>query len=388
MMESLAPEFWLFCEAMRAAPRPDEVRRLASEITSWGKVPASARRHRVIHRLLKALRSHAGGIVPAEILEKMRIQSLTDQAACHAQVIELQRISQAFSMAGIANLVLKGIPLSQELYGHPAARGIGDLDLLVDPAQLRQADMVLRDLGYVRQGAELLDRDQTICQKRIKDIAFRHEATGQMVELHQRLTENPYLLPCHFPSLWRSHEEVQLGGASIATLPRRDLVLYLCIHGASHCWQRLGWLVDLAELLRPLGMVGKALADAEAAGLGRPMREAVGLCHQWLGLPVASDHLPELGTLDPFISRFFSGNRWDPTVKPASLEWLRRYSFWARLHSWSLRRDFRYRAREVLGVLIWPPDWDTIPLPDALFWLYPFLRPVAWAMRRLRKTAS
>jgi len=50
------------------------------------KVPASARRHRVTLRLLNALRNHAGGIVPAEILEKLRIQSMTDQAACELRV--------------------------------------------------------------------------------------------------------------------------------------------------------------------------------------------------------------------------------------------------------------------------------------------------------------
>ncbi len=380
--KELTPEFRLFRLAVGAAPKPDEIRRLASAVTDWETVPASARRHRVTQAVFVALRDHAAGIAPPAILEDMRVRSLVDQATCHAQAVELTRIGRAGDAAGIAMLVLKGIPLSLGLYGRLAARGAGDIDILVDPAQLRHAGTVLEGLGYVRQGARIFDRRQTVCQSRIKDVAYVHRTSGQMVELHQRLTENPHLLPWRFPALWRNRDEVMVNGTAIATLPRRDLALYLCIHGASHCWERLRWLVDLAELLRAPGAVEAALADANGAGLGAPMREAITLCHHWLELPVAPENLLEPAALAPFIRRFFEGGRWNPAVRPGSLEWLRRYSFWGRIHSWSLRSDWRYRLRELSGILIWPPDWETIALPDALFWLYPFLRPVAWALRR------
>ena len=36
------------------------------------------------------------------------------------------------------------------------------------------------------------------------------------------------MIPCDFAALWRDREEVCLGGAVFATLPRRHLALYLC----------------------------------------------------------------------------------------------------------------------------------------------------------------
>ena len=385
MKDELAPEFRLLCLDARRSPVPQELARVASLITDWSSMPAIARRHRVTQSVFSALRDHAADLVPQGVLETLRRHALTDHAVCQIQAVEIGAISQAFAAAGIDVLVLKGLPLSLGLYGNPAIRGIGDVDLLIDPAQLRHGDRLLTELGYLRQGAAILDSGQTACLRRVKDIAYRHHVTGQSIELHQRLTENPYLLPCDVPTLWRDRESVMLGGAAIATLPRRSLALYLCIHGSMHCWERLRWLVDLAELLHAPDALETALADADSAGLGRPMRQAVALCHHWLGLPVAAQELP---CLDSFIHRFFSGGRWKMVAKPGSLEWLRRYSLWGRIHSWSLRSDWRYRMRELSSGLIWPPDWETIPLPDALFWMYPFLRPVGWALRRWQRKAS
>src|SRR5207244_11975507 len=41
-----------------------------------------------------------------------------------------------------------------------------------------------------------------------------------------------------------------LGGTLVRTLSAEHLLLVLCAHGAKHCWERLGWICDVAELLR------------------------------------------------------------------------------------------------------------------------------------------
>ncbi|EME71280.1 hypothetical protein H261_03758 [Paramagnetospirillum caucaseum] len=378
-------EFRLLCLAASPQPNGQELSRTVAGVTDWRAIGEAARRHRLAQRLYPILAKYGEGMVPPEILAEMHIRVLREVAVCHSQLPEIMRVTRGLAGGGVAVLVLKGVPLSQQLYGEPTMRGVGDIDLLVEPSQLRQADGILREAGYLRQGANVLDRNQTICQQRLKDIAYRHFDTGQYVELHQRLTENPYLLPCDFAALWRDRDTVAVADGSLATLPRRFLPLYLCIHGATHCWERLRWLADLAELLQEPGAVKLALADADMAGLGAPMRQALALCHNWLGLNVEASDLPAAATLDRFVHRFFSGRRWECLPKPGSREWLRRYSFWGRVHNWSLRSDWRYRIRELSSILIWPPDWETIPLPDTLFWLYPFLRPVGWVLRRGRK---
>ena len=48
-----------------------------------------------------------------------------------------------------------------------------------------------------------------------------------------------------------------------------------------------------------------------------------------------------------------------------------------------LRRSFRYRYELLLRVLFRARMWETIPLPDFLFGIYPLLSPFEWAIFRL-----
>jgi hypothetical protein len=50
-----------------------------------------------------------------------------------------------------------------------------------------------------------------------------------------------------------------------------------------------------------------------------------------------------------------------------------------------LRRNFRYRMELLLRVLFRARMWETIPLPDFLFLVYPLLSPFEWLAFRLRQ---
>lgn len=73
-----------------------------------------------------------------------------------------------------------------------------------------------------------------------------HGASGIIVELHWRLTNNPRLLP---PEAARSRQKIVLGDFAGVTLGPDDLLLYLSVRGAKHHWFRLKWLADVHALL-------------------------------------------------------------------------------------------------------------------------------------------
>jgi hypothetical protein len=50
-----------------------------------------------------------------------------------------------------------------------------------------------------------------------------------------------------------------------------------------------------------------------------------------------------------------------------------------------LRRNLRYRLELLLRILYRARMWQTFPLPDLLFFLYPLLSPVEWVLFRMRK---
>jgi len=54
----------------------------------------------------------------------------------------------------------------------------------------------------------------------------------------------------------------------------------------------------------------------------------------------------------------------------------------------SLRRNFRYRLELLVRVLYRARMWETIPLPDYLFGIYPLLSPFEWLIHRIRNRGA
>ncbi len=385
----VTPDFRLFCLALRRPLAPDDAAALRAAIAAgpdWTKIVAGARRHRVTPLLLAGLQAGASQ-VPEAVLAELRRDVLATTARNLAQIAEIGRLSRAFAGAGIAVLALKGVTLSAQLYGDAALRGGRDIDLLADPKDFARLDTVVAAAGYRRTTRTLTPRQDASYRHWIKDLEYVH-ASAAPVELHHRLADNPHLLPCDFDALWRAREEVRLGDAVVPTLSRRALALYLCVHGASHAWERLRWLVDLTMLLRAPGSVERALADADAAGLGPAMLHALMLAHEWLGLAVEERHLARAQAsarvmrLHRIMARLYEGQAWHEMPARGSWNAMLRYSLWARRYRLALKAGWRYRATQAARELFTPADFDIVRLPDALFWLYPLVRPVGWMVRR------
>jgi hypothetical protein len=77
-------------------------------------------------------------------------------------------------------------------------------------------------------------------------------------------------------------------GIVLPTLPRNELLAYLCVHGTFSGWHRLKWLADLNALLQKEDAEGlrRLLQRATALGVDRPTACGVLLCRTLFGLPL------------------------------------------------------------------------------------------------------
>ena len=387
-------EFRLLCLALRPRPSPadaEALRRALAAAPDWSRLLAGARRHMVEPLLLAGLRAAGISEVPPDVMAELQQRSTAAARRTLAQIVELELLSRTFAQREIRFLVLKGVALSAQLYGDPARRGGRDIDLLIDPDRFADADAVLAGAHYSRRIATPSARQSLEYRRHIKDVEYIHAVTRAHIELHDRLTDNVHLLACDFDELWRERETVPVGGMAMRTLSRRRMALYLLAHGASHAWERLRWLIDLAELLHAPGAVDAALEAAEPVGLAPAMLHALALAHAWLGLDVAERHLARarasarVRRLDRMLAPLYAGDAWCEQPSRGSWRGMARYSVWARLYRFSLKSDWRYRTAQARREWFTPVDWGTLPLPDAWFWLYPFLRPAGWLVRRLRR---
>jgi len=394
MTMRLAREFDMFCLALRVPQQPQDAAALRNAIAAmpdWNAIVKGTRRHRLAPRVLAGLQACGAPGIPDTVIKALRRQSATAVQRDLAQTAEIVRLMRRFADAGVRVLVLKGAVLSAQLHDGAYPRGARDIDLLVDPACSAQAHALLGAAGYRSLHPAQSPAQGEAYRWAIKDVEYVRIAGGGMVELHDRLTDNPNLLPCDFEVLWRERETVELGECQIHTLARERLPLYLAAHGASHAWERLRWLVDLAAALRAPGSVEAALAAADANGLDAALRHALVLAHDWLGLAVAARVLAQaranmrVQRLDRILAHLYADAAWQQAPRRATWQGFVRYSIWQRLYRLSLKADGHYRMRQMRREWFSPNDWDVVRLPDALIFLYPVIRPIGWLLRRRRR---
>jgi hypothetical protein len=349
------------------------------------------------HRLVPIVAFHLQACVPephsserqAVFTELRRLSAVNTYQALRS-LAELRRILQAFQAQDIPSVrILKGLPLAQTIFGNISLRAAGDIDLLIDGASILAADRVLRTLGYVGlfQPARFSPRRLAFYRAHWKDIAYIHSETGLEVDLHWRCFRNaamPGNLLCSTPT----QPTVSFGEFQVSTLPRPETLLYLCVHGTLDGWLYFKSLVDVAAQVRILGEsdLDELAQLAIEYGVLPELTAALILVRRYLGISKWSTRLlPEADPTVALILRYahhnlvqrkFLANRDDIPIASTLAFELR------------LRHNLDYRKELLLRILFRARMWETIPLPDPLFALYPLLSPLEWLIFRLRPPRS
>lgn len=100
---------------------------------------------------------------------------------------ELVRIARLFGDAGIPFLSVKGPLLARSLYGDVGGRHAGDLDLLIAPERLADADRTLREAGCRRSQPdfELTLRQWREYQRLKHEFEYFNDTTGVRIEVEE-----------------------------------------------------------------------------------------------------------------------------------------------------------------------------------------------------------
>jgi len=201
--------------------------------------------HKLITHLYPFLKDKCEG-VSDELLQ--RVQQALKQNKLHLLKLsgELVRLSKLFEENQIPWLSIKGPALSMQLYGDVAARQSGDLDILVNEADLEKAMKILTEAGY----ESLIDftkysADQIkFMRKYYRDISFEHSFQQIKIELHWLvdIVKNHPLNKTSFKEM----KNTLIGNALIPVCSDSYNTQYLCLHGSRHGWYRLFWLWDFA----------------------------------------------------------------------------------------------------------------------------------------------
>jgi hypothetical protein len=356
-------------------------KRQPSDGFDWRRFAALAVHHRVHPLVVRRLTQDVHADIPQDVLDRL-------EALCRDNTIrmlhlsgETGRIAGLFRDRDIRMLVLKGPPLSLDLYGDLTIRPSCDLDLLVPLPDIGEAERLIQGCGYVKN-----DYIRSVLgdwRWRHHHYAYTHPQTGAKLELHWRMHPWPAREP-PFDALWARRRTMMIGGRPVDLPGLEDLFLFLASHGARHGWSRLRWLVDIDRILRFPLRWDRIAADMRALGCGHIGGQAIQLAAGLLGTPIpagagkAADH-PRARVLAEealfYISRVV--NLHSPPLPPEV----------ARHHSRHLL-SLMTPGQRLLFRLSWlhpyHADAEALPLPKSLHFLYYPLRPVIWMWRKMR----
>ena len=366
-----------------------EIRRQSDATLDWGRFLAWVARHRIAPLVHRNLRQAASPSTPARILEQLQDQDARNARHVLTQIAEAARIKRDLDAAGIRSLMIKGPLLSLLAFGDPTIRASRDIDLYVDRSRVREADRLIAEAGYRRFAPDfvLTAREENIFLQLRCQYAYFSAQAGVIQELHWRLTSNTALMPIGDATLWSRSDPVRLNGVDFSTLPDEDMFLYLCIHGSVHVWFRLKWLVDIAALLSRISIdaLERISVRARTLGIERPFYQALLLAHSLLAAAVPERFLMAARQCKPARRMVGAAARalsWAGSPsEPSNSRW---FNTWIALQAYRLKPTFAYWWAEFQDQMCSPEDWARLPLPERLFFLYLPLRPVSWAVRKLK----
>jgi hypothetical protein len=267
---------------------------------------------------------------------------------------------------------LKGPALAVAAYGDSNLRQFGDLDILIPESHIKAAVELLVSEGYEPCQEIRWPERGNIPRNCEKDLALVGKGGHIYIELHWRLAGKNFDYPVDLNRLWKTAVLMPLDGTNVLTLPPEELLVYLCMHGSKHCWERLQWLSDIAELVKThpnLDWDG-VLKRARRRGCKRALNLGLYLAGELLGAEIP-EAVFKVAASEMLVKQLADYAReWilrDPEIVHSIAEWdyvrlqmKERRRDRIRLHMHHLGRYLRINSR----------DRAFLPLPASLSFLY------------------
>jgi len=388
----LSPELRFLIACCQAQPDPDEIAlQIKSEklkMKNWEQIVSLASRHGVLPIVYKTMKTlHSSLLTPHSSLEQLlNALKANYQNIAHRNMLmtaELLRIMKLLQENGIEVLAFKGPVLSQMAYGDITLRQYGDLDILIKKELRFRAMEVLEAQGY---------RPEIMLRRTTREFFFNtanvmglmHPSNGVYVEVHWELLSKNYAVAWHEKDLWRDTAEIEINGHTVASLSSHQHLIYLCIHGAKHLFERLEWICDIDRSVRSHSTLDweALISQADRMGVKRMVCLGLSLSRDLLGTPLPNMIAQEImrdnvlyGIQKKIIQTGFSDV--SGTVKS--------YGTFGIL--WQMREDLRDRICFLWQGIFAPKfnDFVMIQLPGKWAYLYPLIRPLRLILKYFKR---
>lgn len=240
--KKISSDIKLIIECCKTSKDSEKIVRLISEIKNWNQFMMLALSHGIFPVVYYALKEYSN-LIPKNLLSTMKSENMVIAKQNILMTSELIKIMKLLEENNIEAISFKGPVLSQMAYGNITFRQYCDLDILVNEDDLKDAVKLIKNLNY--------KTDENLLKKILKNKSIFHDISLDnliSVELHWRLFSDEFNTGIENIDIKQNLDELILSKNKLKSFQIEILVLYLCVHGAKHNWERIEWLLDISNL--------------------------------------------------------------------------------------------------------------------------------------------
>jgi hypothetical protein len=345
----------------------------------WDFLIVVAHQHCVLPLLYRNLSRHRATI-PDLAMERLQFAFNNNAKRNLFLTRELIHVIELLGANQIDCIPYKGPVLAALIYGDLSFRQFGDLDVIVRVEDVPRATELLVARGY-RQSKVVTDERLRTRAETAKDVTLYRDDIGVELEVHWAVTSEWHPVNVSASLLWKGLTPRSIAGKSFLTPAFEDLLLIQCIHGATHAWERLGWVCDVAEIVRSQPDLDwkRVVKNASAVGGKRIVFQGLVLARDLLGAELPPDIVkmidgdPASVPLSAEVKRWLVG---EPHV-PLDLGERERYFMRLQERPAGKIRVAVHQAKKFLALTA--RDTESFPLPGFLTFVLYVLRPIRLA---------
>ncbi len=353
------------------------IKLLLRKSLDWDYVLRSSTWHRLTPLLYRNLTATYPSAVPEVVLNRFQEEIRKYTLASLVSRTELLKVLKYLQEHQVPAIPLKGPALASYVYPEAWLRVPGDLDILVRRQDVLKVKDLVISLGYQPELRMTPAQEANWISSQC-EYNFNLDDPLTHLEIHWRIVPPSFPVSLDHEKLWQRVKKTTFEGETILNFSPEDLLLILCIHGLKHCWERLKWVCDIAELIRAFPSLDwdKVVSRATSIGGRRTL---------FLGLSLAQDLLG--ADLPNRFSVMVGADKAVQSLAAATCQKLFREPYLRQ--STFTKLKFRIRAAEhpreklrqcfhSFRLTLTPhlADRETFPLPETLSFSYYLLRPM------------
>ena len=205
---------------------------------------------------------------------------------------QLKKVLIAFNKVEIKTILLKGIAFAEFIYKDLGLRPMGDIDIMVEPDRLLDAEKILFELGYINKEPY---KSYKLRALNIHNHLNAFYNKNIIIELHRDLNSIHHIYRIPNKLIWENINPVCIGNEKAYLINNDKNLQYLSLHTIAHFLDknvRLNNFIDISELIkneRETINWDQFVKECNMLDISLPVYRSLSLCKIYLYAPVPEE---------------------------------------------------------------------------------------------------